>query len=153
MQPFIQRQTSLPAHVIQFSHFLRENGFEIGPNEELDLLKAFQVHVPISFEEQQNLYKAIWVKNKRQFILFEELYHQYWKELSKAEDSKTKESKTPKKNRQKAQPKAPSIQALKKWLYAGRVEEEEEIAAYSAFEAIGKKDFSQFQSEEQKALL
>ena len=152
MPSLIQRQTSLPAHVVQFSRFLRDNGFEIGPNEELDLLKAFQMHVPVSFKEQQNLYKAIWVKNRRQFVLFEELYQQYWKELSRAEDSKTKEKDSPKKDRQKTQQKAPSIQALKNWLYGGHIEEDMNIAAYSAFEAISQKDFSKFHMEEQKAL-
>lgn len=150
MDPLIQRQTSLPAHAIQFSRFLRDKGFEIGPNEELDLLRAFQVHVPNSFEEQHSLYKAIWVKNQRQYILFDDLYEQYWKELSKAEDSKTKEDKKEKNKRSNSAPSSPPLQALKSWLYGGRIEEEEQVASYSAFEALGKKDFSGFRSEELK---
>ena len=117
------------------------------------MLKAFLVHVPSSYEEQQNLYKAIWVKSRRQYVLFDELYQQYWKELSRAEDSKTREGDEPKKNKQKASQQNNTLYALKNWLYAGRIKEEQEISAYSAFEAIGKKDFSHFNSQEQRALL
>ena len=154
MNHLIQRQTSLSAHAIQFGRFLRGHGFEVGPNEEIDLLKAFQTLMPVSFEEQQALYKAIWVKNLQQFLMFDELYQQYWKELSRAEDSKTQDGKMPEQKKKKPrQQQAPSLYALKSWLYGGRINEEQETAAYSAFEAIGKKDFSQFDSKEQKALL
>ena len=91
MKNLIQRQTNLTTHVIQFSRFLRANSFDIGPNEEIDLLKAYERHIPISFQEQENLYKAIFVKNRKQYVLFGDLYSQYWDELSRAEDSKTKD--------------------------------------------------------------
>jgi len=153
MQFQIQRQTNLPAHVIQFSRFLRDHGFDIGPNEEIDLLQAFKVHVPRSFGDQHDLYKAIFVKNRKQFILFDELYNQYWSELSRAEDSKTKEVEEQSKKPKRGTQEAPSLQALKNWLYAGRIEEEKEVATYSAFEALSKKDFSSFSEIEQKELL
>ncbi len=153
MKSLIQRQTNLSAHVIQFSRFLRDNGFDIGPNEELDVLNAYQFHIPTSFQEQQDLFKAILVKNRKQFLLFDELYEQYWHELSRAEDSKTKDLEEQKKQKGNSKQQAPSIQALKQWLYAGRIEEEKEIATYSAFEAISKKDFSTFLTGEQKELL
>lgn len=149
----IQRQTDVTAHIVQFSRFLRENGFEIGPNEELDILKTYQVHVPRSFEEQHDLFKAIWVKNRKQYLVFDELYEQYWKELSRAENSKKKNVEEQSKQKKPKPQKAPSINALKNWLYNGRVTEEEEIANHSAFEAISKKDFSLFLTSEQKALL
>ncbi len=154
MQQLIQRQTNLTAHVVQFSRFLRENGFEIGPNEELDVLKTYQAHIPKSYEEQQNLFKAIWVKNRKQYLLFDELYEQYWRELSRAEDSKNKEveEETQKRKKNNGQ-QAPSLSELKSWLYAGRIEEEKEVATYSAFEAMSKKDFSAFVSSEQRELL
>ena len=149
----LQRQTSLPAHIIQFGRYLRTKGFDIGPSEEKELLVAYTRSVPTSFEAQKSLYKAIWVKNRKQFLVFEELYDTYWEELSKAENSKTKEIGEEKKQpKQSTQPQT-SLQVLKKWLYGGRIEEEQEVAAYSAFEAISKKDFSSFLSGEQKELL
>lgn len=152
MKPSAQRQTNLTAHVIEFCRFLRGKGFDIGPNEEMDVLQSYQTKVPASFEEQQHLFKAVFVKNRKQHLRFDELYLQFWKERSLSEDSKIKQQKEAS---QVPAPKqqAPSIQVLKDWLYAGRISEEKEVAAYSAFEAIGKKDFSSFLSSEQKELL
>ncbi len=151
MAELVKRQTTVPAHVIQFGRFLRGKGFEVGPKEVLDLLQAYQKHVPSSPEDQQELFKAIWVKNRRQYILFDEVYEEYWGELSRAENSKTKESEEDqKKPGQKSN--TPSLQALKNWLYGGRIEEKEEIAYYSALEMIGKKDFAKFQLDDHKIL-
>lgn len=153
MKSLIERQTNLTTHVIQFSRFLRANGFDIGPNEEVDMLKAYERHIPVSFQEQENLYKAIFVKNRKQYLLFDDLYSQYWDELSRAEDSKTKDLEEEKTKPQKAAQQQTSLQVLKKWLYAGRIDEEKEVATYSAFEALSKKDFSSFLTSEQKELL
>jgi len=151
MAELVKRQTTVPAHVIQFGRFLRGKGFEVGPKEVVDLLQAYQKHVPSSPEDQQELFKAIWVKNRRQYILFDEVYEEYWGELSRAENSKTKESEEDqKKPGQKSN--TPSLQALKNWLYGGRIEEKEEIAYYSALEMIGKKDFAKFQLDDHKIL-
>ncbi len=149
----LQRQTSLPAHIIQFGRYLRTKGFDIGPSEEKELLVAYTRSVPTSFEAQKTLYKAIWIKNRKQYLIFEELYDNYWEELSKAENSKTKEIEEEKPQAQQSSQQQTSLQVLKKWLYGGRIEEEQEVAAYSAFEAISKKDFSSFLSGEQKELL
>jgi len=63
MQHQIIRQTNLPAHAIQFSRFLRDNAFDIGPGEESDLLQSFAQSVPRSFDSQKALYKSLFVKN------------------------------------------------------------------------------------------
>lgn len=151
MPKIISKQTNLPAHIVAFARFLRAKDFSISPIDEVELLNAFEKRIPKSFEEQQNLYKALWVKNRKQFVIFDELYQQYWNEIFRAENSKIKEQpketlkKTPKKNQ------APTLQELKSWLFAGRVEEEQDIATYSAFEALSQKDFSMFlQSEHQE---
>ncbi|MFT6320004.1 MAG: hypothetical protein ACJAT4_000926 [Granulosicoccus sp.] len=149
----IQRQTNLPAHVIQFCRFLRDNGFVIGIGEECDLLEVYSQFIPASFSEQKDLYKSILVKNRKQFVLFDELFQQYWTELSKAEDSKTKDKEEKKIQPQKSANQKNTLQVLKKWLHGGHVEEEKEISTYSAFEAISNKDFSTFLTGEQKELL
>ena len=149
----INRQTSLPAHAIQFSRYLRDNSFMIGPNEESDILISFSRMVPSSFNQQKALYKSILVKNRKQFLQFDELYDQYWTELSRAEDSKQKAIEEESQKPKKAAGQKSDLQVLKKWLYGGRIDEEKDIATYSAFEAISKKDFSSFISNEQKELL
>jgi len=149
----ISRQTNLPAHTIQFSRYLRDHAFDIGPNEETDILNSFSQLVPNSFEQQKALYKSILVKNRKQFLQFDELYDQYWQELSRAEDSKKKAIEEETSKPQKAAGQKSDLQVLKQWLYGGRIDEEKDIATYSAFEAISKKDFSTFLSKEQKELL
>ena len=149
----IQRQTNLPAHVIQFCRFLRDHNFVIGIGETHDLLEVFSNYTPTSFDDQKNLYKSILVKNRKQFLLFEELYNRYWSELSTAENSKTKDLEEEIKKPQKSANQKNTLQVLKKWLYNGRIEEEKDVSTYSAFEAISNKDFSTFLTSEQKELL
>lgn len=153
MKQLITRQTNLPAHAIQFSRYLRDNAFEIGPNEEADILRSFSQLVPRSFEQQKALYKSILVKNRKQFIQFDELYDQYWDELSRAEDSKKKDLEEKTQKPKKSAGQKSNLQVLKQWLYGGRIDEEKDIASYSAFEALSKKDFASFISAEQKELL
>jgi len=153
MRNLIQRQTNLPSHVLQFAIYLRAHGFDAGPNEVSDLLKAFIFQTPPSFDSQQALYKSIFVKSRKQYLYFNELYEDYWQQLSRAEDSKLKEVEEEKqKPRKNTNAQAPSLSELKSWLYNGRIVEEKETAAYSAFEALSKKDFSQFLSTERKEL-
>ena len=145
------RITNLTEHVIHFIRHLRSKGFTIGSREEIELLTLFAVKTPSSFAEQQSYFKSILVKNRQQFLQFDDLYEDYWKQLSKAEDDKIKEVQ---KEVQKPTPsKSKSdIQMLKDWLYNGRQSGEHEVAAYSAIHAIGKKDFSAFESGEQDEL-
>ncbi len=153
MKNLIVRKTSLPAHVIQFSRYLRDHNFDIGSAEEADILKSFLANIPTSFEHQQALYKALLVKNRKQFLQFDELYTQYWDELSRAENSKKKDLEEKTQKPRETRNPLTELKALKDWLYAGRIDEEKEIASYSAFETIAKKDFSAFINTEQKELL
>lgn len=153
MKSVISRQTNLPAHAIQFSRYLRDNAFDIGPAEEADLLKSFSQTVPQSFDQQKALYKSLFVKNRKQFVQFDELYDQYWEELARAEDSKTKDLEEQSQKPKKTAGQKTDIQTLKSWLYGGRIEGEKEVATYSAFEAISNKDFSGFITAEQKELM
>ena len=149
----VQRQTNLPAHVIQFCRFLRDHNFVIGIGETQDLLEVYAHYTPTSFNDQKNLYKSILVKNRKQFHLFEELYDRYWSELSAAENSKTKDIEEEIQKSQKSSNQKNTLQVMKNWLYNGRIEEEKKVSSYSAFEAISNKDFSTFLTSEQKELL
>lgn len=148
----IQRRTSFPEHIIQFIRYFRTKGFKIGPNETSELLQVLAQQTPKSFEQQQQLFKALLVKNRKQFVQFDSLYEDYWKQLERAEDSKIKEE-------EEEQPKPRpnqnqnTLNALKNWLYSGRQKDELDMATYSAIEAIGKKDFSSFNTDEYQDLL
>lgn len=151
MEYQIKRQTSIPKHVVQFARFLRENGFYIGHNDIQDFLKTFVSNLPDTFFQQQDLYRALFVRNKKQLSNFDVLYTEYWKKLSHAENSKAK-TKAESKQKKQTKQSAPSIQELKNWLYNGKISSEKEIAAHSALEALGQKDFSMFLENEHSDL-
>jgi len=123
----------------------------VSTHEELEILKILESGIPTSFEQQKVMFKSILVKSRQQFLTFGEIYDDYWKQLSRAEDEKIKnvdeETKVPKANRQNS-----NLQALKNWLYNNQPSEELEIASYSALEAISKQDFSSFNTNEHKDL-
>lgn len=145
MEKLVQRQTGWPEHVIQLSRYLRSKNFDIGPQEELDVLEVFSDSIPASFEEQQDIYRSIYVKNRKQYLLFDELYTQYWKELERAEDSKNKEVEEQGDQKKKQRPQmGDALNNLKNWLYNGRLDGTLETSTFSAFESIMKKDFSAF---------
>lgn len=150
----IRRQTSLSANVIAFCRFLRNEGFLIGPREEADALQSLLLSP--AFEGPAALEMVLattLVKSRDQAKKFPNLYRQFWKELEKAVDSKSKEVAEESPSRRAKDPankppKAPSFQSLKKWLHGNRSSDETELAAYSAQQGWGQKDFSSFRFEE-----
>lgn len=150
MSATFRRKTDLPSHVVQFATYLREHDFQVSPLEELDYLIAFSGRTPTSFEEQEALFKALFVKNRKEFLRFDTLYTTYWDQLSRAEDSKSREE--PREQEKKQDHSKPSLKALKNWLYGGREVETEEVASYSYFEALMKKDFSAFSQQDHSDL-
>ncbi len=81
--PPITRKTTLSENIIAFCRFLREKGFRIGPDEEADALRAIELMQPFhSRETLQMTLKCILARTYGQLEQFDELYRQYWKELS-----------------------------------------------------------------------
>ena len=120
----MKRQTSLSHHVVQFSNFLRAKKFNIGPNEESDALKGLTIidwSDPLQFK---SVLKTSFCKDFHQTLQFDTLYNQYWYELSKAVDSKTKKVEEEKPQPVKKSP--PSIQVIKNWLHGNQAPNEEQ---------------------------
>ena len=147
---YISRQTELSANMVAFCRYLREHGFGISPVEEADALLALSFLE--AYQDRNSFRLALQtalVKNIRQQQLFNELYQEYWQNLEKAVDSKTKQipeqNQKPKGN---AIQKQPSLQTLKNWLFNNKADEEMPIATYSAQEVIAEKDFSTFREDE-----
>ena len=158
-QELITRHTALSNNIIAFCRFLRTQDFFIGLTEQTETLRILAILNP--FEDPdlfQRALKSILVKNHRQYLLFDELYSKYWRELDKALDSKIKDVKE-EKSRPVSRDKA--FHALKDWLQgntSGKKEAEEEqekfeIAAYSEAEVLAKTDFSAFSDDQIPDLL
>ena len=150
--PFVQRHTSLSAHLVAFCRFLREHGFIIGPAEEALALQALlRLDAFRDNESFQYCLRAVFARSKTQQQRFDELFPRYFKELEQGVDSKIKQDdkKRPSKGRSN---QAPSLQALKDWLYGKPATEEVELAAYSAQESLSEKDFSALSEEELKEI-
>ncbi len=149
-----KRLTTLSANVLRFCRALREQGFLIGPAEEVDALEAL---ASFPFGEEylfRNALGAVLVKNKFQYDHFDRLYMDFWEELKRAVDSKNKEVPEKKnKKKSKANPKQPTVQALKDWLYGKETTEQTELSSYSSGEVLAKKDFGNMNEEELRLVM
>jgi len=145
------RQTELSGNIVQFCRHLRHQGFQVGPSEEAEALKALGV---ASFDDPDNfrrILKTVLARNRQQLKDFDDLYASYWSEFAKAVDSKIKmgSPESPAGNKPpKLSKRAPSLQVIKNWLYGGKSEEVVEMATYSPIELLTRKDFSDFSKEE-----
>lgn len=147
----LQRRTTLSAHVVAFSKFLRMKGFKTSPDHEAVVLQAL-AEIPPTKETVRLVFKSIFPKNQGQFLAFDALYDTYWKEVEKGVDAKLKtleeessDKKTPKKEIKK-QTQA-GFEALKNWLF-GNNKEETDLAAFSTNESLVEKDFSTYTDED-----
>ncbi|MCB9082088.1 MAG: VWA domain-containing protein [Lewinellaceae bacterium] len=147
--PLTPRYTSLSAHVVSFCRFLRQNGFPLGPAEESLALQALSQLTAFRQPEAFRLcLRATLARSKTQQQRFDVLFPQYFKELENAVDAKTKTKSQGGDPKQKQQ-KAPTLQALKSWLYGQNSPEDEvALAGYSAQEATHQKDFANFTDDE-----
>jgi len=144
----ITHQTTISANVVMLCRFLRTKKFSIGPEEEVDALKAIQL-LPIHKEFYfKNALKAILAKNAWQRAYFDDLYSEFNKQLGKASDAKLKDKAVPKKKLEKAQAQAARFEALKSWLNLKPSADEKAMAAYSNIESLTKKDFKDLSEEE-----
>jgi len=129
----IQRQTTLSANLLAFCRFLRTKGYAIGPAEEADALLGLELtnpfDDPLSF---QLCLQSTLCRSPQQLKLFPDFYQQYWKELDRAVDSKTKEKEEQSDEAQPAADNTPTINALKSWLYGNHQQDTQETASYSA---------------------
>ncbi|MEZ4884464.1 MAG: VWA domain-containing protein [Chitinophagales bacterium] len=145
------RQTQLSANIVAFCRFLRKNGFNIGIAEEKDALQAMEIIQPYESPEQLQLcLQTALCRTPLQLQKFPKLYHQYWRELDRAVDSKIKEVLEEKEKPKPSNQQKISFQALKNWLNGNRNEEEEEVASYSNVEAKGGGEFPDFDEDELK---
>ena len=152
-KPLISYQTSFSGNIVLLSRFLRSKGFAIGPAEEAIALKAL-LAIPIGKEHffKQAL-KALLPKNHHQYQQFDELYAEFWSQLAKAIDSKTKDLPEKQKNRSEIQGKEAQFEALKDWLNLSPSKDQKETASYSALEVLTKKNFQDLSEEEMRLMM
>ena len=146
----IQRQTSLSANIVQFCRFLRPKGFAVGVEEEIITLQALQF---IDYTDPfifRMAIKATLCRSKTQAEEFDLLFNDYWKQLSKAVDAKTKDEESKK---QKPVSQQSPFKSLKTWLHGNRNNDTEETATYSIQENLLQKDFSSIPDDEVEDLM
>lgn len=150
---FITHQTELSANIVQLCRFLRKKGFPLSASDEADALTAIS-HLPIHQESYfKQAIKAILTKNRYQFEKFDEYYTEFWKQLSKATDSKTKEEPIQRDKKSEAQQQQARFESLKDWLNLNPSEEQKDIATYSDLEVLTKKDFSDLNEDEMRLMM
>lgn len=151
--PYITHQTELSSNIVLLCRFLRKKGFPLSATEEADALTAI-TQLPIYKESHfKQALKAILTKNRYQFERFDEYYTEFWKQLSKAADSKTKEEPIPRNKNSEAQEQQARFQSLKDWLNLNPSEEQKDIATFSDLEVLTKKDFTDLSEDEMRLMM
>ena len=145
----IIRQTSLSANIVQFCRFLRQKSFSVGVEEETLALRALQYIDYTHHSLFQQALKATLCRKKVQAEEFDELFDQYWKQLGKVVDAKTRDD-APKKKRVTQQS---ALRSLRTWLHGNRTDQTEETATYSVQESISRKDFSSIPEEDVEEIM
>ena len=132
------RKLSLSQHIIQFCRFLRQHEYPLSPSEEVDALNALRTIPWHDGKYFKQSLRAVLVKNVQQLRRFDDLYTQYWTELSRAEDAKLRDGE-PEKRKTPPQKKAPSIKVIKNWLHGNKQVEEEEGQSIAQVKVLEKR--------------
>jgi len=146
----IVRQTSLSANIVQFCRFLRLKKFALGVEEEILSLQTLQF---IDHTDPSNFRLALRTtlcRSKTQADEFDGFFNEYWTQVEKAVDSKSKEGSSKK---QPPVPQPVQFKSLKAWLHGNRNDDTEETATYSVQENLSQKDFSAIPGEEVDELM
>ncbi|CCH02886.1 hypothetical protein FAES_4887 [Fibrella aestuarina BUZ 2] len=147
----ITRRTSLSHNIVAFCRFLRANGLAVGPDEAATALLAL---AQVDLGERTQLWLAlrtVLCRRAQDLDAFDRLFAQYWKELEKAVDSKTKDGANP---RQRTQPKkGPDFNQLKAWLYGNKPTEETTLTTYSTQQNLARQDFSAIAPDDLQAVM
>lgn len=146
----MERQTSLSKNIVQFCRFLRTKGFGLSVDEERMALNALQFIDYRNKDVFRQALKAVCCRSKQQLQEFDGLFKQYWKEVGDAVDSKLKSQQQP---TAKPTVKDASFKSLKAWLNGNRSEELEEVASYSLYESLSKKNFADVPDDEIEELM
>ncbi len=93
--------------------------------------------------------KSILCRSKSQLDEFDNLFHEYWKELENAVNAKQKDDTS----FRKPQQQAASFKSLKAWLHGNRSHDTEETATYSLQENLSRRDFSAVPEDQTEELL
>jgi len=153
MEQFITHQTTLSGNIVLLCRFLRKKGFSLSATEEADALQAL-TFLPIDKEKYfKDALQAILTKSKFQQLKFDEYYHEFWDQLSRAVDSKTKEKQVKKDKKTEAQKKEVQFESLKNWLNLKPAEEEKEVASFSDLDVLSRKNFSDLSKDEMRLMM
>jgi len=153
LQPNISYHTALSGNLVYFCRFLRQKGIQIGIAEESEVLRAL-THIPIAKASNfKEALKIVLIKNQYHWLRFDDYYEEFWEQLSKAVDAKTKELPQQKDTKKKEPTKEAQFESLKNWLNLSPVNDQKEVAAYSGIEVLSKKDFSDLSEDEMKLIL
>ncbi len=149
----IGHRTQLSSNIVLLCRFLRTKGFPVSASEEADALHAITylpIHKEIYFKRAL---KAVLTKTKYQQTVFDELYIEFWRQLSKATDSKLKDIEEQRPKQTNSQKKQAQFESLKEWLNLSPSEEEKEVSSYSTIDVLTKKDFVDLSEEEMQLMM
>lgn len=142
MSELIIRRNSLADYIVQLCRFLRFQKFSCTSEDEINLLRSIRQSFPESSQTLKIISKSVLVKNKNEYFRFNDLYDDFWIQISKAEDGKEIKAQEEHTSKSKKKQKGQSIEELKDWLYNNKANETKEVAAYSANDVSNSSDLT-----------
>ena len=97
--------------------------------------------------------KAVLTKNRHQQSVFDDLYVEFWQQLSRATDAKLKDVEERRPQQSDSQKRQAQFESLKDWLNLHPSEEEKEVSSFSGIEVLTKKDFVDLSEEEMHLMM
>ena len=142
------RPGSLSTHLVAFCRFLRSHGFNIGPQEELELFTVLSRSTFDQVEVFKLILAQLLCKSRQHYLEFGELFDQFWQDLFESFNTKPNHSRA--RSGVKKSSKPATTAQLKSWLYNSRSKETRETAFYSrgAGEGLELSDYQEEYIEE-----
>ncbi|NUO02033.1 MAG: VWA domain-containing protein [Saprospiraceae bacterium] len=144
------RHTALSANIVAFCRFLRKKGFTLSAEEEADALRSLEWIDYTYPDEMRDALRAVLCRSRRSLEAFDSLFHQYWKELERAVDSKIAHQEQPKPRPARQQE---VFKSLKTWLNGNQEKEEELTAYYGLDENLNQRNFAAVPADEVDELM
>ncbi len=138
------RPGSLSVYLVAFCRFLRTRGFNIGIPEVSQMLTTIGRTSSFNQGEFRLLLVHLLCRSRKDQLVFDELFEEFWQELFTSFDAKVKVRKT--RANQRNPTRGQSLKKVKNWLYNSSSEDIEETSFYSTGKGSSNHTLSENQS-------
>lgn len=144
------RPGSFSIYLVAFCRFLRSRGFNIGIHEVSQMFAALDSASSFNQGEFRLVLFHLLCRSRKDQLVFDELFEEFWQELFTSFDAKVKVRKA---KTQKRPAKNQSLKSLKNWLYNSNLEDTEETSFYSSGKGSSNPNLPEYQAKNIQELI